>query len=413
MTITMNISHITTIDEITGFLKSTSPCSFAASRSKREIYEWLNGLLTGLPYRKLKKKEKRTVRRFVLKVTGYSGIQIKRLFAKHRQGLLYWKPWQQSHFAGIYTHEDVARLHETDSVHRLSGKATKEILRREYEVFGKAGFGRLSHLSVSHIYNLRHSVRYQRMGAVFSATKPVVVPIGKRRKPRPSGKPGYFRMDTVHQGDRGTMKGLYWINAVDEVTQSEFVFCTPCISERHMKPILEALVKLCPFRITGFHSDNGSEYINHVVAELLNCLRIGQTKSRPRHSNDNALAESKNGSIVRKHFGYAYIPATESNAHALNTFCISFLNPYLNYHRPCGYATTVTDRRGKEKKIYRTGDYRTPYEKLKALPLAAQYLKTGMTFEELDSIAYAESDTEFAVRMSDAKQNAFRKLSFT
>ena len=408
----MDISHITTTDEITGFLKSTVPCSFAANRSKREIYEWLNGLLTGLPYRKLKKKEKCAVRRFVLKVTGYSVIQIKRLFAKHRHGLLYWKPWQKSHFSGIYTHEDVVRLHETDSVHRLSGKATKEILRREHEVFGKTGFERLAAISVSHIYNLRNRVAYQRMGQVFSKTKPASVPIGIRKKPRPNGKPGYFRVDTVHQGDRGTIKGLYWINAVDEVTQAEFVFCTPFISELYLKPILAGLVRLCPFTLLNFHSDNGSEYINHVVAELLNCLRIGQTKSRPRHSNDNGLAETKNGSIVRKHFGYAHIPATAGNAHTLNVFCINFLNPYLNFHRPCGYATTVTDRRGKEKKIYQTGDYRTPYEKLKALPRAAQYLKTGMMFEELDKTAYAESDTEFAVRMEKAKQETFRKLTF-
>lgn len=406
----MNISNITTVGEIADFLKSAAPFSLAHSQSGFQTYEWMNGLLTGLPYRALKKKEKRLVREFIRKMTNYSGIQIKRLIAKHKQGSLYWKPWQKSCFSGVYTHDDILLLHQTDEAHGLSGKATKAILKREYEIFGRAEFRRLANISVSHIYNIRHGTVYRRMGAVFSKTKPNIVPIGIRKKPRPEGKPGYLRVDTVHQGDRGREKGLYWINIVDEVTQTEFVFCVPFITEKYIKPILSTLIKLCPFVVINFHSDNGSEYINRVVADILNRLHIRQTKSRSRHSNDNALAEGKNGSIVRKHFGYAHIPATEYNAHVLNIFCINFLNPYLNCHRPCGYATTIADKRGKEKKIYLTGDYRTPYEKLKSLPNAMGYLKPGITFETLDRMAYAESDTEFAMKMTEAKKNAFLKL---
>ena len=69
-----------------------------------------------------------------------------------------------------------------------------------------------------------------------------------------------------------------------------------------------------PFRILGFHSDNGSEFINHTVARLLNKLLIEQTKSRPRHCNDNGLAESKNGAVIRKHMGYAHIAAPHAAA---------------------------------------------------------------------------------------------------
>lgn len=411
MTITMNISHITTVDEITSFIKSTETCTFRASKSKQEIYEWLNNLLSRLPYRRLRRREKRIAKEFIKKITGYSDIQIKRLISKHKQGELRWIKWQKSCFSAVYMHEDIDLLHQVDSVHRLSGKATKKILQREFEVFGKEKYRKLANISVSHIYNLRHKVAYQRMGKVFEGTRSMIIPIGKREKPRPYGKPGYLRVDSVHQGDQGNLKGLYFINIVDEVTQTEFVFCTPFISERYMKPILETLIKLCPFRIYNFHSDNGSEYINYMVADILNRLHIGQTKSRSRHSNDNALAEGKNGSIIRKHFGYAYIPATETNAYIITTFCINFLNPYLNYHRPCGYSTTITDKRGKEKKIYKTDDYQTPYEKLKSLSDGIQYLKSGLTFEDLDRIAYTESDTEFAEKMKKEKEKAFLKLN--
>ena len=81
------------------------------------------------------------------------------------------------------------------------------------------------------------------------------------------------------------------------------------ISEAFLIPVLEALLLSFPFVILGFHTDNGSEYINRDVAKLLNKLLIEeQTKSRSRHSNDNAQAESKNRAIVRKHLGYSHIP---------------------------------------------------------------------------------------------------------
>ena len=115
-------------------------------------------------------------------------------------------------------------------------------------------------------------------------------------------------MDTVHQGDLDGKKGVYHLNAVDEVTQFEIVCSVEKISERYLIPVLSALLEQFPFVILGFHADNGSEYINRHVAQLLNKLLIGLTKSRARQTNDNALVESKNGAIVRKHLGYGHIP---------------------------------------------------------------------------------------------------------
>lgn len=195
---------------------------------------------------------------------------------------------------------------------------------------------------------------------------------------------------------------------VDEVTQAEFICCVPEICERYMKIVLEELMIECPFVIINFHSDNGSEYINYVVADMLGRLHIRQTKSRPRKHNDNGLVESKNGSIIRKTFGYFHIPANEENASLINDFCRRWLIPYLNYHRPCGFATTKVDRKGKEHKVYKT--YMTPYEKLKSLSNASMYLKQHIFFEDLNQIAYKKSDTQFAMDMNFAKAIMFKKL---
>ena len=105
------------------------------------------------------------------------------------------------------------------------------------------------------------------------------------------------------------------INAVDEVTQWEIVAAVGQISEAWLIPVLERILAQFPFRILGFHSDNGSEYINHRVAEMLNKLLVEQTKSRPRHSNDNGLAETKNGAVIRKHMGFGHIACEARRSH--------------------------------------------------------------------------------------------------
>lgn len=406
MTITMNISHIQTVPQITEFLKTNLP--LIKPDSKANTYDWLRTFLIKIKYRKLKKKEKVIVKNYIEKVTGYSKIQIKRLLKKSKDGKLHWRKWQKGCFSAVYDANDVGLLHEVDKAHKLSGPATREILKREYGKYGKAQYRKLANISSSHIYNIRKRVSYLRKGKIFDGTKPTFISIGKRMKPKPEGRPGYLRVDTVHQGDRDNKKGIYHINIVDEVTQAEFVFSVPSICEKYLRIVLEDLCIACPFKIVNFHSDNGSEFINKVVAQILNRLHIKQTKSRPRRHNDNALVETKNGSIIRKTFGYFHIPATEKNAYLLNRFNGRWLNNYLNFHRPCGFATTKIDGKGKEKKVYKT--YMTPYEKLKSIPNATMYLKRHIFFEDLDKIAYAESDTEFAIRMNEEKEKMFRKL---
>ncbi len=134
----------------------------------------------------------------------------------------------------------------------------------------------------------------------------------------------------MHQGDLDKQKGVYHINAVDEVTQFEVVGSVEKISEQYLIPLLEKILETFPFVVLGFHADNGSEYINKKVATLLEKLLIEFTKSRSRQTNDNALVESKNGAIVRKQFGYSHI--RQHWAPLINDFNEQYLNPYINYH---------------------------------------------------------------------------------
>ena len=356
--------------------------------------------------------DKGVLRCYIERITGLSRQQVTRLVRQYRKDGKPSKPpcAPKQGFTYRYTATDVALLAETDVLHStLSGPATKKLMERAYRVFGDPRYERLSGISVSHLYNLRGSKPYQSKRRHWTKTSPAGAPIGKRRAPQPNGVPGYIRIDSVHQGDLDGVKGVYHINAVDCVTQMQFVATCEKISEAYLLPVIRQLLAGFPFVILGFHSDNGSEYINYTVAKLLEKLRVEFTKSRPRHSNDNALAESKNAAVVRKHLGYAHIP--QFCASLVNTFCADFLNPYVNFHRPYFFPETITDAKGKERKKYRYEDMMTPYEKLKSIPEANQYLKVGITLEQLNAQAVEMSDNDAASVLNSARKKLFREIS--
>jgi len=217
-------------------------------------------------------------------------------------------------------------------------------------------------------------------------------------------------VDSVHQGDQDGTKGLYHINLVGEEVQFQYIGSVAHLSERYLVPLLADLIAAFPFVVRGVHADNGSEYINHRVASLLQKLNVEEfTKSRARRTNDNALVESKNGSVIRKHLGYAHIPARFADQ--VNVFNRDVLSPYLNYHRPCFFPRIIEDAKGRRRKLYRYEDMMTPYEKLKTLPGAANSLRPGITFKDLDAIAMSISDNDAARHLNDARQALFQSIN--
>ena len=283
-------------------------------------------------------------------------------------------------------------------------------MRRMLEEYGDERFERLAGISHDQFYNLRKSTTYQRRRTTFKKTRVTGVSIGERRKPKPKGRPGFLRVDTVHQGDKDGEKGVYHVNLVDEVTQWEHVATVRAISDRCLVPVLEELISACPFQVLGFHADNGAEYINHRVAEMLNGLHVPEfTKSRPRPSNDNALVESKNGNVIRRHFGYGHIP--KPFAREVNAFARDTLSPFLNFHRPCLFPTEITDKKGRINKRYRYQDVMTPFEKLRSLPEVEHYLKTGVTIDSLDDQARAMSDLDAALALKRARARLFKLIA--
>jgi transposase InsO family protein len=398
------------LEAIGRFVEASEEIRFA-SEGLQQVYGWVERVLVQQEYAQQGKAARGLVRRYIEKMTGLSRSQVTRLIARYTAtGRVRPTIYRRRRFADRYTRADIELLASVDEAHEtLSGPATRRILEREVELYGKQEYARLAAISVAHLYNLRKSQRYRERRLNYVKTRPTAVSIGERRKPQPQGQPGYLRLDTVHQGDQPDAKGVYHINAVDEVTQWQVAGSTPRISEAYLEPVLKAMLRQFPFRIKGFHTDNGSEFINATVARLLDKLLIEQTKSRPRQSGDNGLVETKNGAVIRKHIGYGYIDA--AHADTINSFYRESLNPYLNYHRPCAQADVEIDEKGRKRVRYRR--YQTPLETLLALHKPAQFLRQGLSINALKRIAGTLSDTEAARRMQLAKNKLFEKLRLT
>jgi transposase InsO family protein len=405
----MNDEGLKSPEQIKAFLDGLGN-NVSLKISKKARYAWIAGTLKRTGYLLLSKKDKGAVLEYMMVMSHLSRQQLSRLIRDYRKHRWIGKRSYERHCFPIhYTRADILLLAKTDEYHQtLSGPATKKLFERAYQIYNDVAYERLAFISVSHIYNLRGSKTYLTKRQHFEKTKRSTIAIGERRKPRPNQEPGYIRIDTVHQGDLDQCKGVYHINAVDEVTQYEVIYSIQAISEQYLIPVLEVLIHTFPFIIKGFHADNGSEYINHQVARLLNKLHIELTKSRARHSNDNALVECKNGAVIRKILGYMHIP--QKWADEINAFNKKYLVPYINFHRPCFFVEEKVDAKGKVKKTYPYEKIMTPYEKMKSLPNAEQYLRKGVNFNDLDKIAMSMSDLESAKLMHDQRKLLFRKI---
>ncbi|MBU2025987.1 integrase [Patescibacteria group bacterium] len=400
----MDDSRISDVSELREFLKGLGKVQIELIDDIFEKYTLIEKTVKKFKYHKLEKHDKKTVLIYLRRLTGYHKAQLLRLVKRVLSGEHLEKTVYVRHNSRcVYTPKDIKLLEYTDAVHhRLNALATKKILERQVALFGELEYSHIAKVSSSHINNLRKSNEYRTLWV--NGTKAKVAAIGKTKEPEPNGTPGSIRVDTVHQ------RGIYYLHGVCEVTQWDVLIAVPMLSERYLEPALKLLLSLFPFVVFNFHSDRGSEFINKIVACLLNKLLIEQTKSRSRHSNDNALIESKNGSIIRKNFGYEHLQ--QNQVDDINLFLVEYFIPYLNYHRPCLYLTnTKKNKRGHETRIY--GEANTPYEKLKEIDktLKTSCLKPSLSFPYLDTIAYQCSDNEWAKIMRQQEHKAFDEVT--
>jgi len=404
MVIMFNDLQLGNIEGIRKFLNGSVQLVFQPLQYS-ERAQWIRKTLIRFKYATLRRTDKQAIRQYLMKISNLSRSQVARHIKAYKKGQSVCVRYERHAFRKKYTQSDIELLAETDNLHeRINGAATISIMATEYGL-GDKRYERLRHISVAHLYRLRGKKKYRECSTTYDKTKSVQVPIGVRKKPEPKGIPGFLRTDSVHQGDCNGKKGVYHINSVDEITQWQIPLAVENLKEVCVEPALDEAFLLFPFLTRNFHSDNGSEYINQIVQEFLKRWNTKQTKSRPRHSNDNGLVESKNGAVIRKHMTHYHIP--QPFAARINKFYREHLIPYLNFHRPCAFPEVEILHNGKRKISYPQDNYMTPYQKLKSLDNWEQHLRPGITSAMLEKQATKKTPNQAAKDMKEAKRKLF------
>jgi hypothetical protein len=190
--------RLQSLDEIRALLEVSIALGFEVP-ARDEAYGWIETSLRQLDYLRLGKADRGLVKAYLEETSGFSPAQMTRLITQYRRSgrVRDHRGRPANAFVGRYTPQDVALLAEVDTLHgTLSGLATRKLCERVLEVFGE------------------------------------------RRKPFPEGRPGFLRVDTVHQGDFDGIKGLYHLNAVDAFTQMQVIASVKKISKRYLPPAL-------------------------------------------------------------------------------------------------------------------------------------------------------------------------------
>ena len=226
MIVQLDTHRLQTLGQVREFLDGSQEIDLRP-QTRTEAYAFVAETVQRFDYAGRSKADKGLLRRFLAKATDLSRAQVTRLLRQYRTTgeVIDRRGAPRQPFPRRYTPADIGRLAELDALHgTLSGPTTRKLCARAFHRFGDPRFERLAAISNGHLYNLRHSITYQRRrGTVPAPTRSVQIAIGERRRPQPFGQPGHVRVDTVHQGDLDGVKGLYHLNLVDEVTQFQFI----------------------------------------------------------------------------------------------------------------------------------------------------------------------------------------------
>ncbi len=401
----MTLTDLTTIEHLERCLDGSETCTYELPGTTDERSSWIQTTLVQFRYTSLGTRDRGVVIRSLLKVSGSSRHQLTRLIRQSvTTGRCTCRQRTTRGFSRRSTQADVLLLAELDRLHDTPCGA---VIKKECEralAQGDDRCERLAAISVSHIDTLRTSTTDQRQRRQFTTPHSKPAPIGERRR----ASRGSLRVDRVHQGDQDTRTGVSHITLVDEVTQFEICVSVERISEASVTPALELAMARLPFRIRGFHSDTGSECINKTVAKLLDTLLVEFTKSRTRHSHDNALVESTHGSVVRTLCGSQHIP--QHWASQINDALLEPMYRSVNVHRPCLFPLTITDAQGKQIKRDPSERLMTPFEQLCAIEEIDTHLTDGQSLEALHEYAQAVTDTQAAEALQTARHTLFTAI---
>lgn len=127
-------------------------------------------------------------------------------------------------------------------------------------------------------------------------------------------KPGVMEADTVAHCGNSLEGNFVWSLTLTDIfsgwTENRAIWNK---GYEGVKQAINDIETHLPFALTGFHSDNGGEFLNHHLIHYFHerQMPVDYSRGRPYHKNDTAHVEQKNYTHVRLLLGYHRIEQEE------------------------------------------------------------------------------------------------------
>ena len=177
-------------------------------------------------------------------------------------------------------------------------------------------------------------------------------------------RPGFAEVDLVaHCGGTAAGEYCYTLTVTDICTG--WTECESLLnrSQAAVVSAMKRIRKRLPFELLGIDSDNGSEFINHLLKDWCDGNAITFTRCRPYKKNDQCHVEQKNGAVVRPLVGYARYEGAAAGAHLSKLYLTHRL--CVNYFEPSMKLTGKTRSGARVKKTYDKA--KTPWQRLESV----------------------------------------------
>ncbi|HLJ60264.1 MAG TPA: transposase [bacterium] len=241
----------------------------------------------------------------------------------------------------------------------------------------------LQQISPATIDRLLHSVRRQHRRHGLATTSPSLAALRAQVPLRPftewgNVRPGHMQADLLaHCGE--SMYGFYLTSllAIDVATGWTELQAVWGKGQTRVGSAVHAIRQALPIPLESIHTDNGGEFLNHILIPWCRREHVGFTRGRPYRKNDQAYVEQRNGSVLRRFIGYDRY-CTRAAFLALKVVH-ALLRPYVNFFQPIRKLVSKERHGARVRKRYDRAQ--TPYRRLLASKVLTPAQRDALTAE--------------------------------
>jgi hypothetical protein len=197
--------------------------------------------------------------------------------------------------------------------------------------------------------------------------------------------PGHLQADLLaHCGDSAHGFFLTSLLAIDVATGWTELQAVWGKGHQRVGTAVHLARQALPMPLLSLHTDNGSEFLNHILIPWCREKGIAFTRGRPYRKNDQAYAEQRNVAVLRRYIGY-YRYSSRAAFAALQAVH-ERLRIYVNFFHPI--RKLISKERHGARVVKRYDRAQTPYRRVLASGVLTPERSAALTaqFQELNPL---------------------------